>query len=143
MRERNVRRLYLGVETGCLDLLRFLRKPQTPAATLKTVEAIKQGGLNVGIIIMLGIGGAKYDTAHVDETVGLLNSLPWSDGDRVFLSPLHEFSSMEYTPMAAKSGIIPLSPERMSAQYAAIRSGIVRKGASPIIAPYGAEQFIY
>jgi hypothetical protein len=143
MRARNVRRLYLGVESGCGELLRFLRKPQTPEDIRETVLAIKAGGVNVGIILMLGLGGTLFCGRHVSESIALLNSLPWSAGDMVFLSQYVEFPGGEYPDLASRAGIESLSGTQMIQQYAAIRNGIARADGHPRIAPYNAEEFTY
>jgi hypothetical protein len=143
MRARNVRRLYLGVETGSGELLRFLRKPQSPEDIRETILAIKTGGLNVGIILMLGLGGTRFYERHVSESLALLNSLPWSAGDLVFLSRYIEFPGGEYPELASKAGIEPPSAAQTSREYTAIRDGIIRPGGHPRIAPYNAEEFTY
>ncbi len=143
LRSRNVRRLDLGVETGSRELLKFLRKPQEPEDIAETVRSIKRGGLEVGAILMLGVGGREFGERHVDESVQLLNSLPWSRGDVVFLSEFVEFPGLEYPELARKSGIHPLSPGETAEQYRAIASGVRREGTWPKIAPYNAEDSIY
>jgi radical SAM family protein len=143
LRAKNLKRVYLGVETGCKDLLRFLRKPQTPGDIRETVSAIKAGGLNIGVILMLGIGGDKFAQAHVRESAALLNSLPWSDGDLVFLSEFVEFPNLEYTSLARDAGIHPLTPVEAAQQYSALRNAIRRVQSVPRVSPYNTEAFIY
>jgi hypothetical protein len=143
MRARNVRRLYLGVESGSGELLRFLRKPQTPEDILDTVRSIKAGGLNLGVILMLGLGGTRFFERHVWESIALMNSLQWSAGDLVFLSQYVDFPGGEYPELASGEGIESLSAAQMSQQYAQIRDGIRRSNGSPKIAPYNAEEFTY
>ncbi len=143
LRDRNLKRVYLGVETGCKDLLRFLHKPQTPMDIRKTVSEIKAGGLNIGVILMLGIGGDKFAQAHVQESAALLNSFPWSEGDLVFLSEFVEFPNLEYTSLARNAGIRPLTPVEVEDQYRVLRSSIRRVYSVPRIAPYNAEEFVY
>jgi len=143
LKDRGVRRLYLGVETGSRELLRFLRKPQKPEDVRETVDALKGAGLSVGVILMLGIGGDRFAARHVEESLDLLNSLPWSKGDLVFLSEFVEFPNLEYPELAAKAEIRALSAEQMEEQYHALRNGIRRTGSVPKIAPYNAEEFIY
>jgi hypothetical protein len=143
MRARNVLRLYLGVESGSGELLRFLRKPQTPEDIRETVLAIKAGGLNVGVILMLGLTGTRFYDRHISESIALLNSLPWSAGDLVFLSRYVEFPGGEYPELASKTGIGSLSAAQTSREYAAIGDGIARSGGHPRIAPYNAEEFTY
>jgi radical SAM superfamily enzyme YgiQ (UPF0313 family) len=143
LRSRNVRRVYVGVESGCAPLLKFLKKPQTPEQIVETVRTIKKGGLNVGAILMLGLGGREYSTEHVRETVQVLNSIPWTAGDVVFLSEFVEFPALEYPVLARSAGLHELSADEMAAQYETIAAGIRSGTASPKIAPYNAEEFIY
>ncbi len=143
MKTRNVRRLYLGIETGCLDLLRFLRKPQAPRDVRQTVLAMKGAGLSVGAILMLGIGGKQFAERHAEESISLLNALPWSPGDLIFLSQYVDFPGAEYPELARRAGIEPLSEDQLKQQYATIRGGISRVAGHPKIAPYNAEEFTY
>jgi radical SAM superfamily enzyme YgiQ (UPF0313 family) len=143
MRARNVRRLYLGVETGSRELLRFLRKPQTPEDIKETVAEIKESGLNIGVILMLGIGGNLFAGRHVEESIGLLNGLSLGEGDRVFLSTYVEFSGAEYSELAQEAGVTPLTEPEIAKQYRAIRDGVIRVAGHPVIAPYNAEEFTY
>jgi radical SAM superfamily enzyme YgiQ (UPF0313 family) len=140
---RTVRQLYLGVESGCRELLRFVRKPQEPEETLDVIRAIKAGGLDIGVLIMLGIGGRLYNERHVEETVALLNSVPWGERDIVFLSEFVEFPDLEYPELARRAGIEPLSAAELAAQRDAIREGVRRESRRPRIAPYNAGDFLY
>jgi len=141
--DRHVRRLYLGVESGCAELLHFLRKPQGPEDVVGTVGAIKAGGLNVGIILMLGIGGVRYDSRHVEESLELVSALPLDGGDRVFLSEFVAFPEAEYPAMSQAAGIRPLTPEEIDSQREALTSGIRHLFPGIKVASYNAEEFLY
>lgn len=142
LQQLGVRRVYIGVETGCEELLRFLRKPQTGDEVVQTVSALKEAGIAVGIIILLGAGGERYAQAHVAETVALLQRLPWSAGDILYFSELVEPFAGEYTALAQEAGIRPLSPEQMLAQRREIEeacslpAGVQR-------ATYDIREFVY
>ncbi len=108
-----------------------------------TMLAIKEAGLDLGVIIMLGIGGDRFSTCHVQETLHLLAGIPWGKGDLVFLSPLVDQAGSEYSILAGKAGIRGLSEEEMSSQGASLRKEIRRTGGSPRVALYGIEEFMY
>ncbi|MDW8321894.1 MAG: radical SAM protein, partial [Armatimonadota bacterium] len=116
LQQLGIRRVYIGVETGCEELLRFLRKPQTNAEVLQLVGALKEAGIAVGVIILLGAGGHSYTRQHAAETSALLNQMPWSAGDILYFSELIEPFAGEYTHLAQEAGIQPLSPEQMHEQ---------------------------
>lgn len=143
MRRCGVRRVYVGVESGSAPLLRFLKKPQTPEQIIETIRTIKRGGLDVGAILMLGLGGREFGARHVSETVRVLNSIPWTPGDVVFLSEFVEYPAAGYPALAREAGLRPLPVEELARQYEAIAAGIRTGAGYPKIAPYNAEEFIY
>jgi hypothetical protein len=142
LREHGLRRVYLGVESGCDELLRFVRKPQTRESVRDEVAAIKEGGLDVGVILMVGVGGERFDERHVADTIDLARSLPWTTGDRVFLSSFFEVEGTEYPVLARASGIRPLDPSELERQYEQLAAGL-RTAGCPRVVPYSAEEFVY
>ncbi|MCC6167783.1 MAG: radical SAM protein, partial [Caldilineaceae bacterium] len=60
LRERGMRRLYVGLETGHDPLRAFLAKPGRAAEVVEAVATMKAGGMEIGVIFMLGIGGEAY-----------------------------------------------------------------------------------
>ncbi|GIV20640.1 MAG: radical SAM protein [Armatimonadota bacterium] len=142
LQQLGVRRVYIGVETGCEELLRFLRKPQTNEEVLQLVCTLKEAGVGVGIIILLGAGGDYSARAHVTETVALLNRLPWSAGDILYFSELVEPFAGEYTHLAQEAGIQPLSPEQMRDQRREIES-LLHLPAGVQRATYDIREFVY
>ncbi len=60
LKARGLRRVYVGLESGHDPLRRFLRKPGDGSDVLTAVESIKAGGLDVGLIAMVGVGGEPY-----------------------------------------------------------------------------------
>ncbi len=145
MRQLNLRQIYVGMETGDAKLLDWLRKPAQPQQMLDTVHAARQGGVNVGVIVLLGAGGERFFDAHVRETVALIRSMRLSAGDFVYLSPLVAAPDTEYAELAQVAGIRPLSAARMAEQQQLIRQGILagQSGPGPYIAHYEVEHFVY
>jgi radical SAM superfamily enzyme YgiQ (UPF0313 family) len=96
LKARGLKRVYVGIETGCDELLHFLNKPASSAQTLDVVSEIKNAGLNVGVIVLIGVGGSRYFEPHVVETTDLLNALRLGKGDLVYFSPLWASPGSEY-----------------------------------------------
>ncbi|MBI4585929.1 MAG: radical SAM protein [Planctomycetes bacterium] len=113
-----LRRVYLGVESGDEDLLRFLRKPASNENVQRFVEDLKRAGLFAGVIILVGAGGYRYGESHVEKTVELANRLPLGEGDLIFLSPLVITPGSEYESRAREEGILHLRPQDLKAQEA-------------------------
>ncbi|MBI3990326.1 MAG: radical SAM protein [candidate division NC10 bacterium] len=141
---RNLKRVYIGVETGHEELLKLLNKPGSAEEAKQVIISLKEGGTNVGVIIMLGIGGNRYVHHHVEQTVRLLNALPLGEGDLLYFSPLVEHPGSEYAKRAAALGIGPLTEEEMREQGEAIKAGLRFAGPSrPKLSTYDIREFLY
>lgn len=135
-----LRRVYIGMESGHVPLLAFLEKPSLPDAVQATVEAAHAGGVNVGVIVMTGIGGNRYAAAHVADTAAVLARLDLSSGDLIYFSEFVEAPASVYAERARAAGIQALSAEEQAAQAAAIRRALppgIRTAA------YAIREFIY
>jgi radical SAM superfamily enzyme YgiQ (UPF0313 family) len=144
LRERNLRRVYVGVETGCDELLRFLNKPATARRTLEVCLAVKGAGLSLGVIVMIGIGGSRFLHRHIEQTTELLNSMGLGPGDILFFSPFVESDSMDYSVRAAEAGIGSLTEREREFQLNAIRSALsFEELQKPKISLYDIKEFVY
>jgi len=91
------RRAYVGVETGDDALRRTLRKPGTATLVLKGLTKLKEAGINLGLMILLGPGGRSQNSAHVRATVELLKKSPLGPGDFLYFSPLRDTNSKDFS----------------------------------------------
>lgn len=123
--ERGLRRVYIGLETGDPDLLKFLQKPNTPDDVGRVVTACKEGGVAVGIILLVGAGGKRFQEQHIENTTKLVNTLPLDEHDIIYLSELVDFPGSSYAQLAAEQGIEPLTFEEMENQMRALRGGLL------------------
>ena len=145
LRRLGLRRLYIGVETGCDKLLQWLRKPATAESIGTWVRSVAEAGIHVGVIVLLGAGGDQFDEAHVRDTIRLLNQLPLGRGDFIYFSPLVVTNPGSYTSKAERSGVQNFTHAQMRAQEERIRAGLrfeTNRG-EPYLARYELETFIY
>lgn len=145
LRQRHLRRVYLGVESGDDELLRWVQKPGTAAGALQTVRTLKAAGVAVGVIILVGLGGRRFFTSHVEKSVELLNAMPLDSGDIIYLSPLWVPPQSDYERQARADGVAPLDYAEMKQQIALLRAGLrySRQAARPKISIYDVREFIY
>ena len=143
--ERGLKRVYIGMESGNPDLLRLLKKPGRPEDVLQAVRAMKEGGVSVGIIVLLGAGGKQYASGHVKDTVRALNSMPLDLDDLMYFSELVEGEGMEYTRDAYALQLMPLTPAERIRQGEEIESQLRfgDKGGTPHISRYDIREFVY
>ena len=80
--------MYIGLETGSNELLRWLCKPATAERMQRCVRALKEAHIAVGVIVLLGAGGRAFDAAHRRQTAEVLNELSLGAGDYIYFSPL-------------------------------------------------------
>lgn len=145
LRRRGLRRVYVGLETGHAPLLRWLNKPGCPEDLVALVVRLKEAGLQVGVILLVGVGGEAFAAGHVADSVALVNRLPLDEQDLVYLSELVEPPHGEYARQMAAARLTPLSPEQMQLQREALRSGLEgppeRRG--PKVTTYDLREFVY
>ncbi len=94
--ELGLKRVYIGLESGHDPLLEFVRKPGHAADAIETVQTIKAAGINVGLIVMIGLGGDRFAAGHVADTIAVLNQMPLGDGDLLYFSDLVEEPGTPY-----------------------------------------------
>lgn len=140
--------VYLGIESGSRDLLRFLNKPGGPEETAAVVEAIKGGGVAVGLIFLVGAGGRQYREKHFQETLRLLSELPLDGRDVIYLSPFVEEAASEYTQVAEEEGVEPLSENEILEEVRRLWQGIeaiawTANQGRPRVTLYDIREFIY
>jgi radical SAM superfamily enzyme YgiQ (UPF0313 family) len=142
--DQGLRRVTLGLESGCDELLRFLNKPGTAAESLELVRRLKAAGIHVGVIVMLGIGGDRYADRHVADTLATVNSMGLESRDLLYLSPLAADPDSPYRQREHEAGIRPLTEAEIDWQLQTLRAGLrLEPGKRPKVAVYDIRDFIY
>jgi hypothetical protein len=135
--------VHVGVETGNDDLLAWLNKPGASHDARALVETLARARLRIALILMVGVGGARFGEPHVRETLDLLHGLPLSAGDIVYLSPFREQQGSAYAARARSEGIEPLDQRALDEQYRALRDGIRERHPAVRATRYDIREFIY
>jgi len=66
---------YLGLESGCDDILKMIVKRNTRADMVNGSQKLIQSGFKLSIIAMLGIGGEKHSKAHIEDTATIVSEI--------------------------------------------------------------------
>jgi hypothetical protein len=138
-----LRRVYIGLESGHDPLLAFIRKPGLVADAVDTVQRIKDAGVQVGVIVMTGLGGDRFAVGHVTDTIEAVNQMQLGKGDLIYFSDMIEVASTAYPRIAEREGIHSLAPEDRRAQRDAIRAGLWFDGSGPKFTTYDVREFVY
>ena len=143
--DRGLKRVYLGMESGNPDLLKFLKKPGQPEDVVNAVRSMKAGGVAVGVIVLLGAGGRRFASDHVRDTIAAINSMELDMDDLVYFSELVVSEGMEYVTHAYQADLEPLTSAERVAQGEAIEQALKfsSRGGTPHISRYDIREFVY
>lgn len=143
LRALGVERVAIGVETGHDPLLAYLNKPGSADEAAAFVALLKEAGLAVSVILMVGVGGRRYATGHTRDTAALLERLPLDEGDVVYLSPFVRHHDSAYAERAAADGLEDLDDDERASQDSALR--VAARAAVPRarVARYHIDEFVY
>ncbi|CAM3472644.1 radical SAM protein [Hydrogenibacillus schlegelii] len=133
--DRGLRKVAIGVESGDPSLLRTLNKPGDPRELLPFVRTLKEAGLALRLIFLVGAGGAPFREAHLSRSLDLLAALPLGPEDVVYLSPLVPEPG---TPYAAAA---PEPVEDLDAELIRWASSVRRLGLR--VSRYDIREFVY
>jgi radical SAM superfamily enzyme YgiQ (UPF0313 family) len=141
LRARGLARVYIGLETGDDELLRFIKKPGDAAAAIDAVRDLKAGGVAVGVIVMVGLGGDRFAAQHVAHTLDTVGAMPLDADDMIYLSAYRPAPLTEYPADTAAAGITPLTPDAEKAQQQALQAALRAQFPQTRVAPYRVEGF--
>jgi radical SAM superfamily enzyme YgiQ (UPF0313 family) len=144
LRRLGLRRVTVGMESGHDPLLEWLHKPGGRAEVRAAVRAMKEAGLSVALIVLLGAGGRRFTAGHVRDTAELLAGLPLEAQDLVYFSEYVDVPGSRYGVLAAREGIEPLEREELQAQRKGIEAVLrPRTQGGPRTAVYDIREFTY
>ncbi len=97
--------VYLGLETGADELLRWARKGVDSAENIIACNKIRESGIPLSLTIILGLGGIEKSEKHAKSTAKVLNAIdPEYVGALTLMTPpgtkIHEMvNEREFIPM--------------------------------------------
>ncbi|MCK5239144.1 MAG: radical SAM protein, partial [Candidatus Thorarchaeota archaeon] len=75
IREAGLGIVYLGLETGDDELLRWSRKGITTKDNIDSCQHIREAGIPISLTIILGLGGIEHSERHAKATADALNAI--------------------------------------------------------------------
>lgn len=148
LRRLGLRRVYIGLESGHEPLLAWLHKPSPAAAMLDAVRRLKAAGVQVGVIVLTGVGGRRFDRGHIADTAAILDAMALAAGDLIYFSPFQPDPDAPYLALAAADGVDAPDPALAQAQERAIRAALTLPPPGPASGgpqrvPYNLRDFVY
>ena len=75
LHEAGLSRLHIGMESGCDEVLEFIRKGVTARELIEAGQKVIKAGISLSLYIMPGLGGKKWSQKHALETARVLNEI--------------------------------------------------------------------
>ena len=73
--EHKLSLLYMGLESGNQELLNHCKKRSSAEEMIDAVQRTARIGIKSSVIALLGLGGKKYSTEHIRDTIKALNRM--------------------------------------------------------------------
>ena len=140
--KRGLQRVYVGLDSGHDPLLAWLHKPGQADDTIRAVQQIKAGGVDVGLVVMLGVGGQRYAEGHVRDTISALNDMGLGGDDLLCFVESTPFGALYTTPSGGPDPWL-LTQSQMLAQREDIVAGLRFDGTVPQTTTCDVCEFIY
>jgi len=67
--------IYMGLESGCQEILDRCAKSSSVEKMIQAVHKAQEAGIKSSVIVLLGLGGRKYSSAHIQGTIAALNRM--------------------------------------------------------------------
>ena len=74
-RDKGLTLLYMGLESGCDDVLKLMRKGHTSAEIVECGQKVKRNGIGLSVTAITGLGGPELMEAHAVDTARALNAM--------------------------------------------------------------------
>ncbi|MFZ2385454.1 MAG: radical SAM protein [Candidatus Omnitrophota bacterium] len=116
--------IYMGLESGCQEILDRCAKSSSVEEMIQAVHKAQEAGIKSSVIVLLGLGGRKYSSAHIQGTIAALNRM-----QPRYLSFL-SLMVISGTPLAKEveaGGFEELGPEELLREAYGIISGLELK----------------
>ncbi|MGB5230848.1 MAG: radical SAM protein [Desulfoprunum sp.] len=81
-------RIYMGLESGCDEVLERIHKGETAATMIETAQRVNDSGLFLSATILLGLGGIELSEIHARQSAAVLNRMAPRQVAALTLMPL-------------------------------------------------------
>jgi radical SAM superfamily enzyme YgiQ (UPF0313 family) len=75
LKSLGLERVYMGLESGCSEILQTIQKGATPDQMISAAQRIKLTGLFLSVTALLGLGETLLSSRHAKKTADVLNKM--------------------------------------------------------------------
>ena len=116
LKEHGLERIFVFLESGSYKVIKLFNQHRNITETLNIVNNIKDYGISVSIVLMVGTGGRKYNVDHVMGSANIISQMNLENGDMIFLSPIVEEDDETYMEISRKNDLGNMTPEEKMQQ---------------------------
>ncbi len=88
LKELGLNRVYMGLESGCDEILHRVNKGESARTMIAAAQKITGAGLFLSVTTLLGLGGIALSKRHAEETAKVLTAMAPSQMAVLTLMPL-------------------------------------------------------
>jgi len=110
IREAGLVRIHVGLESGCDEVLRFIRKGATAEEHVKGGRRIVEAGISLCEYVMPGLGGSRWSREHAVETARVLSEI---NPDHIRLRTLSVRRGTPLHDAMREGGFAPIGDEEI------------------------------
>jgi hypothetical protein len=108
-RDLHLRRVALGVESGAPEVRSLYGRDWEDEALRATVSALKEAGISICVLVLMGAGGEENGKRHMAATAELINTIALGSGDFVYLLDADEVGGEPSREFLRARGLTPLT----------------------------------
>ena len=116
LKEHGLDRIFVFLESGSYKVIKLFNQHINITETLNIVNNIKDYGISVSIVLMVGMGGRKFNEDHITGSANIISQMNLERGDMIFLSPVVEEDDETYLEISRKNGLGNMTPEEKRQQ---------------------------
>lgn len=75
LKSKGLKLFYTGIESGDDELLELVNKGETTSTTTEALKKAQNAGIDVSVMILLGLGGKKYSMNHALNSAKVVNAV--------------------------------------------------------------------
>ena len=124
LKKHGLDRIFVFIESGSYKVVKLFNEKINVTETLNIVNNIKDYGISVSIVVMVGVGGRKFDADHVEGSANIISQMNLENGDMIFLSPVVESDDARYLELIGKENLGILSPQEKVTQMEKLTKAI-------------------
>jgi len=110
IREAGLVRIHVGLESGCDEVLRFIRKGATAEEHVKGGRRIVEAGISLCEYVMPGLGGSRWSREHAVGTARVLSEI---NPDHIRLRTLSVRRGTPLHDAIREGGFAPIGDEEI------------------------------